>query len=85
MASPYENSHLISGALSWKSVTPSDTVNIPGGVPKGIYVGVAGNIALVSFEDVAVTLANVPVGVHPLRPKRINSTGTTATNIVALY
>lgn len=49
------------------------------------YVGVSGNISAVTSGGDTVTLLAVPVGWQPLQIKRINSTGTTATDIVAAW
>lgn len=68
------------------AVTPSDSVNLnPGCV--ALYVGTGGNISVLpTMGDVAVTLTGVGDGsVIPIKAKRINATGTTASNIVALY
>lgn len=55
-------------------------------VPKGIYVGVSGDIVGRLDGDTADrTFKAVPVGVWPLRFKLIKATGTTATDILALY
>lgn len=68
-------------------IVPSDTVNIPTGPTRGIFVGVAGNITAVFSApgEVAVLLKNVPVGEHPWSVIRINATATAATDMVALY
>lgn len=72
-------------AVGWVAVTPSDTVNLLGGC-RGIYVGGAGNVALVGEDDTAVTFTAVPVGTFmSCGPKRVNLTNTTATLLVALY
>lgn len=71
--------------VRWVSVTPHDSNNLPAGC-RGIYVGGAGNIALVGEDNVAVTFTAVPVGTFlNVGPKRVNSTNTTATLLVALY
>lgn len=73
------------------AVTPSDTVNIPaitGGSNNGcvLYVGGAGNLKVLTVGGDEVTLTAVPVGTFvPVQVLRVFSTGTTATNIVALW
>lgn len=83
MAAPIEDQ----GARKLASVTPSDTVNLPGGVCRALYIGGAGDIAILAEDDSsAVTLSGVVAGqVVPVRAKRVNSTNTTATLIVAMY
>lgn len=67
------------------AVTKSDSTNLPG-APIGFYIGGAGDVALVGSDDVAVTFSAVPAGtILPCGAKRVNSTNTTATLIVALY
>lgn len=69
---------------SWAAVTPSDTVNLPAGC-RAIYVGGAGDVALVGDDGVAVVFAATAGQIIPLGPKRVNATSTTATSIVAIY
>ena len=71
-------------------ITPSDTVNITAfgqfsSLTDAIYVGGAGVVAAV-FEDGSVVNFTAVAGeILPLHVKRINSTGTTATLLNALY
>jgi len=74
-------------ARSAVAVTPSDSTDI---VPtRGLYVGGSGAVKVIMADDVAagaVTFTALAAGiVHPLRVKRVYSTGTAATGIVALY
>jgi hypothetical protein len=67
-------------------VTPSDTVDLPtgGAICIGFYVGGAGNVVVVNRDDTTAIFTAVPAGgTRPSDAKRINATGTTATNIVA--
>ena len=67
------------------TVTPSDSVALPT-LAYGLYVGGAGNVALVTEGGDAVTLTAVPVGsVIRLSINQIKATGTTATNLVAVW
>lgn len=64
------------------AITPSDATNLGG---KAIYVGGTGDVAVVTEGGNVTTFSAVPVGaVLPIRFTRVNSTGTTATNLVAL-
>ena len=73
------------------AVTPSNTVDIPavtGGSNNGcvLYVGGAGNLKVLTVGGDEVTLTAVPVGTFvPVQVLRVFATGTTATNIVALW
>jgi hypothetical protein len=72
-------------------VTPSDTLDLPQfranqKLTGAIYVGTAGDVAVVSQSDVVTIFDGVPAGaVLPVAAKRVNSTGTAASDIVALY
>lgn len=70
------------------AVTPSDTVDLPNGVCVAFYPGVTGDVAvtMADMDDgTNVVLKACAVGERPYQCKRIWATGTTATNIVALY
>jgi len=82
----------IFSSFQFKAVTPSDTVPLTyseGGVlfrPKAFFVGGAGDLALVNSAGDAVTFENVSAGsLLPVSSEFVNSTNTTATNIVALF
>ncbi|NTU49506.1 MAG: hypothetical protein HGA87_01185 [Desulfobulbaceae bacterium] len=64
------------------AVTPSDTANLPAsGI--GLYVGVSGNVAIVTTGGSSVTLVGLAAGMwHPIQCKQIKSTLTTATSIL---
>lgn len=73
-----------SPAEHYAAVTPSDSVDFARPA-RYLYVGVAGNLAAVRLDGTAVSFANLPVGWHPIVCRRVNSTGTTALSIVALF
>mgnify|MGYP000879959634 FL=1 len=52
---------------------------------RSLYVGVTGNVSVLTTNGQSVIFANVPVGILPIRCRRVNSTGTTATNIIGLW
>ena len=70
------------------AVTPSDTVDLPD-ITRAVYVGGAGDLTVIFQDDATatpVTFKAVPVGtVLAIAVGIIKSTGTTATNIVAMY
>jgi len=74
-------------ANNFINVTPSDSVNINDEIPcRGILLGVAGNISVLNAFGTAVTISGLSAGIiHPISTKRIRSTGTTATGIVAFF
>lgn len=68
------------------AVTPHDATNFTEGACRALYVGGAGNIVVVPPTGSAVTLTAVPAGtILPIRAIRVNTTNTTATNIVAIF
>jgi hypothetical protein len=75
----------VSSSYSFAAVTPSDSTNLPAGC-RGLYVGVGGNIVVIAPNDTSATFLSVPAGtVLPVQAKRVNSTSTTATNLIALF
>lgn len=71
-------------ALDAFAITPSDSTNFTD-VARSIYVGVAGNIAVVTLAGNTVTFVGAAAGsVLPVAAKRVNATNTTATNLVGL-
>jgi hypothetical protein len=73
-------------ARAGEAVTPSDTTPLTR-VSRGLYVGGAGNVAaLMADGDTPLVFTAVPAGsILPICCRRINSTNTTATTMVALY
>lgn len=66
-------------------ITPSDSTLFTYQV-RGIYVGGAGDVSLVTPRNNTVVFSAVPVGtILPVRAIRVNSTGTTATLMDGLY
>lgn len=67
------------------AITASNTVDFAGGLVRGIYVGGSGDVVAVSENGTAVTFKNVPAGgILPIRARRVNSSNTTATDLVGL-
>lgn len=78
---------MLLGGEAWDTaaaITPSDTVDLT--VPtKAIYVGVAGDVKVnMGASGTGITFKAVPVGTFEIKASRVYSTGTTATNLVAL-
>lgn len=72
-------------AVGGETVTPHDTNQLTN-ISRAIWVGVGGNVALLMSDDTTITLVGVAAGtLLPVRAKRVNSTNTTATTMVALY
>jgi hypothetical protein len=79
--------HATGPAIGARAVTPNDGADLPFSPARRLYVGTGGNVSVV-YEpgSTAVTYVNVPSGfVFGGFITRVNSTGTTATNIIAEY
>jgi hypothetical protein len=71
-----------SAAVEFFEITPDDDADLPE-VPRAIYVGVSGDIALVGKAGTDPVLhRSVPVGPFLVAPSRVMETGTTATGLV---
>lgn len=66
-----------------EAVTPHNTNELTK-VSRALYIGVSGDVAVVMQDGTTLTFKAVPVGLLPIRVKIVKSTGTTATDIVAL-
>jgi hypothetical protein len=74
-----------SPASGGEVVTPDDSTEFVT-VSRGIYVGGAGDVAAVMVDGTVLTFVGVQAGsLLPIRCKRVNSTNTTATDMLALY
>lgn len=70
-------------AVGVSAVTPSDTVNISRPV-RALWVGTSGNVVVVMPDGTTATLVGCQ-GLVPVQCVRVNSTSTTASDIVALH
>lgn len=86
MADKYLADGVMSSARDALAITPSDSTDLAD-IPKAVYVGAAGNLVCTLVDDTtSVTFVGVQAGsILPIRPKRVLSTGTTATSLLALY
>lgn len=71
----------ITGAAA---VTPNDSTDLAE-LTLALYIGVAGTLKVTMMDGTVVTYGAITAGRHPLRVKRVWSTGTSATSIVAEY
>lgn len=90
MADIIDNSATYVGApdgpyLDGAAVTPNDSADLPT-VALKIYVGGAGTLRITTYRGTVLNFAAVPAGTTvPIRARRVHSTGTSATSIVALH
>lgn len=83
---PYRNDpgSIESSARGAFAVSASDSVNFTVAA-RALYIGGAGDVAVVMATGDVVTFKAVPAGtVLPVRCTRVNSTNTSATDIVGL-
>ncbi len=75
-------------ATNGTAITPADGTTLTT-IPRALYIGGAGDVAVLMANDgtdTPLTFSNLPAGtVLPARVKEVRATGTTATNIVALW
>lgn len=65
--------------------TKSDSVSLSD-VCRAVYIGTAGDMTVLTADGATVQFKNVPAGtLIPIAIQRVNSTGTTASDFVALY
>lgn len=74
-----------SPARKLRAVTPNDSTDLAAGPCKALLIGGAGTISVIAVDDSSEVSLTVAAGILPVRAKRVRSTGTTATGIVALY
>lgn len=68
------------------AVTTNNGADLPGGPCRSIYVGVSGDVKVdMAGSGTGITYKAMPVGWHPIKVKKIYATGTTATDIIAVY
>lgn len=76
---------LVGPGFNAEAVTPHDTNQLTN-VSRGLYVGVGGDVTVLTAGGQTVLFKAVPAGtVLPIRINRVNSTGTTATNMVSIW
>ena len=80
----YRTADATVSAYDAAEVTPSNSVEIR--PTRGLFVGAAGNIKVDMALGTTLTFTGVQAGsILPIQVKRVYSTDTTATDIVALY
>lgn len=76
--------NILAPGTSFAAITPHASNDMA--LTRAIYVGVGGDIAAVGADNTPVTFKSVPTGtLLPIRLRRINESGTTATDMVAIY
>lgn len=88
MADDFDTYHtgLSDTAANAAAITPHDSTDLSR-TTRGIYVGGAGNVSVeMKSTGTAVVFQGLAAGtILPVRATRVNATGTTATNLIALW
>lgn len=85
----FNNSHsgrtlpLEAGFTRGESVTPNDSADLSN--VSRLYIGVSGDVKVDTIGGSTITFKNHPVGYMPGFVKRVYATGTTASQILALW
>lgn len=75
----------IAPAQDAAAVVPDDGDDLGTTPCRALYVGVSGDVKVTTSDGTTVTFKAAPVGILAVSVKRVFATGTTATNILALY
>lgn len=75
---------ILSTMTGGAAVTPNDGADLSAPA-KALWIGGTGNVKVDMIDGTTITLNSVPVGMLDVYVKRVYATGTTATNIVAMY
>jgi hypothetical protein len=80
------NSANTAPAMEAVAITPSNSDDLPNGVARALYIGGGGIVVLDTYTQTSLTFAGLQSGtILPVNVKRVRSTGTTATSLIALY
>lgn len=80
------NSANTAPAMEAAAVTPNDSTDLPNGICRALYIGGGGTVVLDTANTSSLTFAGLQAGtILPLNVKRVRSSSTTATSIIALY
>jgi hypothetical protein len=66
------------------AVSPSDSVDLAN-ITTAVYIGTSGDLHVTMMNNEVVTFTALPIGFYPIRVRRVWSTSTTASNIVAVW
>lgn len=81
----HKSGNFIASARMAIAVTPDNSTEF-NDVCRALYIGVGGDAVILLADGSAQTFKNLQSGqVLPVQARRVNSTNTTATNILALY
>lgn len=81
---PYKDTRDTAPAIGAAAVTASDSADLTDTPTRALWVGTAGDVKCDMQSGETVTFKNVS-GLLPVAVKRVYSTGSTASSIIALY
>lgn len=82
---PSNSSKQDNPAENFVLVTPSDSTDLTLRA-RGLYIGTGGTLVVQGNDSADVTFLNVPNGtILPIAVSRVKATGTTCSNIIALW
>lgn len=79
----FSDNHWTSPSKDAIAVTKSDSTVLP--ITRALYIGVSGDVQVTTAKGTTALFKGVPVGILPVQVSKVQSTNTTATNILALY
>lgn len=83
---PALNYRSLGTAIDAKAVTPSDTIDLPDGPSRALYIGGSGNVSIITGGGSVATFVGLTAGqMLPIEVVRVRATGTTATSLLAIY
>ena len=84
MTTPTQQGANPNTAIDAAAINPSDATELP--VPcRAIYVGASGDLKIKTLGGNEVCFPGVPAGIFTIGARQVFLTGTTATNLIALY
>lgn len=83
--SPFEPGTGVMPAFDGVAITPTDA-NFTGSACRALFIGVAGNVKLVTMGGVSLNFQNLQAGsILPVMCIQVSSTSTTASGIIGLF
>lgn len=71
-------------AISGETIVPDDQADLAYAT-RGLYVGLTGDVSLQTLAGDQIVLAGAQAGtIYPIRVRRVNASGTTASGLVGL-
>lgn len=72
-------------AYALATIIPDDAKDLQGGIARAIYVGVGGAVMIQDPSGAVTRIVSGSTQYHPVMVRRVLATGTTASDLIALY